>query len=213
VEGGAVVGAPRRAVVAGPAAVVAAAEAGPVVEDGDETADAPPGSVVAGGHATSKAQSAAASSRAGRDLPTAPMPSSLPNSLDLQRRGLQDNVMAFGHWMEINEGDVRLRLGPLRREEAKRFVAAEAGFGMQSYEVTRYLGGGRAPTEQGEEEWWDTNSKDEGKWMWGVFVPEPAEEGADEETWTLIGNTAVFLRGDRRKAQSGFQLIVRAHWR
>jgi RimJ/RimL family protein N-acetyltransferase len=116
--------------------------------------------------------------------------------------------MAFGHWMEIDEGQVRLRLGPVRRDEAKRFVAADAGFGMQSYEVTRWLGPGMPPTEEGEEEWWDKASKDNDKIMWGVYVPD------GDDAWKLIGSTMLAFHGyNRRRAESGFMVFDRAHWR
>ena len=113
--------------------------------------------------------------------------------------------MAFGPWMEINEGDVRLRLGAIRREDARRFVAAEARFGMQSYEVLRYLGG-TVQTEQSEETWWDETSKDDAHIHWGVYRP------ADGDEWTLVGNTTLSLRRDRRQAESGFVLFDRDHW-
>ena len=115
--------------------------------------------------------------------------------------------MGFGPWLEIREESVHLRLGPLRREDARRFVAADAGFGMQSYEVVRYLGGPMVPTEQGEDEWWDKASKDDNQVNWGVFLP-----AADDE-WKLVGNTSLSLRRDRRQAESGFVLFDRAHWR
>lgn len=114
--------------------------------------------------------------------------------------------MAFGPWMEISEGEVRLRLGAIRREDARRFVAADARFGMQSYEVLRYLGGS-VPTEQGEEAWWDEASKDDTHIHWGVYRPE------DGDAWKLVGNTTLSLRRDRRQAESGFVIFDRGHWR
>ena len=115
--------------------------------------------------------------------------------------------MAFGPWMEVREGDVHLRLGPIRRDDAHRFVAADAGFGLQSYEVQRYLGGPAVPTEQAEEEWWDKASKDEGSFSWGVYLPD------GDDAWKLVGNTSLSFRRDRRQAESGFVLFDRAHWR
>jgi RimJ/RimL family protein N-acetyltransferase len=109
--------------------------------------------------------------------------------------------------MEVREGDVHLRLGPIRRDDARRFVAAEAGFGLQSYEVLRYLGGPAVPTEQTEEEWWDKASKDEGSLGWGVYLPD------GDDAWQLVGNTDLRFRSDRRQAESGFVLFDRAHWR
>jgi RimJ/RimL family protein N-acetyltransferase len=120
--------------------------------------------------------------------------------------------MAFGHWMEIKEGEVHLRLGPIRRDEIVRFVAADARHGIQSYEVGRFLGGSMPPSEEGEQEWWDANSKDRDKVHWGVYVPVDAEDGA-APSWKLIGNTSLFLRGDRRQAESGFVVFDRAYWR
>jgi RimJ/RimL family protein N-acetyltransferase len=124
--------------------------------------------------------------------------------------------MAFGHWMEINEttdaGDVRLRLGPIRRDDAKLFVSADAGFGMQSYEVSRYLGMGPPPTEEGEIEWWDEQSKNKDILSWGVYVPNDSTD-EDAPEWKLIGSTALFFRQhDRRRAESGFMLFRREHW-
>jgi RimJ/RimL family protein N-acetyltransferase len=117
--------------------------------------------------------------------------------------------MAFGHWMEVREGEVHLRLGPIRRDEIVRFVAADAGHGIQSYEVSRYLGSSLPPSEEGEQEWWDANSKDNGKVHWGVYAPGDG----DGDDWKLIGNTSLFLRGDRRQAESGFVVFDRAYWR
>jgi RimJ/RimL family protein N-acetyltransferase len=115
--------------------------------------------------------------------------------------------MSFGHWMEIVEGSVRLRLGPIRREDAARSVSAEAGHGLQSYEVGRYFAG-TAPTVQDQEEWWDKASKHERHLHWGVYVPD----GDDE--WKLVGITHLELRGsDQRRAESGFVLFDRSHWR
>ena len=114
--------------------------------------------------------------------------------------------------MEISEGEVRIRLGAIRREDARRFVAADARFGMQSYEVVRYLGG-NVPTEQGEETWWDEASKDDSHIHWGVYLPDDGDE------WKLVGNTTLSLRRDResprlvRQAESGFVLFDRDHWR
>ncbi len=115
--------------------------------------------------------------------------------------------MSFGHWMEIVEGDVRVRLGPVRREDAHRFVAPSADFGLQSYEVGRYLGAASAPTVQDEEEWWDGASKNPDHLHWGVYVPE------DGNGWKLVGNTTLHLRRLGRQAESGFLLFDRAYWR
>jgi RimJ/RimL family protein N-acetyltransferase len=115
--------------------------------------------------------------------------------------------MSFGHWMEIVEAAVRLRLGPIRRDDAPRFVASDAGHGLQSYEVGRYLGASSAPTEQAEEEWWDNASKDREHIHWGVYVPD------GEESWKLIGNTTLHIGHNRRQAESGFLLFDRSHWR
>ena len=116
--------------------------------------------------------------------------------------------MAFGHWMEVVDDDVRLRLGPVRREDAARYVAADAGFGLQSYDVARYLGLTFAPTPQGEEEWWEGASKPDGNLHWGIYLP-----GGDGE-WSLVGTTTLKLHGDAsRQAMSGFLLFDRAHWR
>jgi RimJ/RimL family protein N-acetyltransferase len=115
--------------------------------------------------------------------------------------------MAFGHWMEVVDGDVRLRLGPVRREDAGRYVSAEAGFGLQSYVVTRYLGLTFAPTPQGEEEWWDRAAKaDDPNLHWGIYVP-------DGDDWALVGSTTLHLRNDpSRRAESGFLLFDRSLW-
>jgi RimJ/RimL family protein N-acetyltransferase len=116
-------------------------------------------------------------------------------------------VMSFGHWMEVVDGGVRLRLGPIRREDAHRFVAPEANLGLQSYEVGRYLGLASVPTEQDEEAWWDGASKSDDRIHWGVYVPE------DDEAWKLVGNTTLHVSRRGREAQSGFLLFDRAHWR
>lgn len=116
--------------------------------------------------------------------------------------------MAFGHWMEVVEGAVRLRLGPIRRDDVRRFVAADAGLGLQSYEVGRYLGAWSAPTEQGEDEWWDKVSKEDEHIHWGVYVPE------GDDSWKLVGSSSLHLQGfSRRQAESGFLLFDRAYWR
>ena len=118
--------------------------------------------------------------------------------------------MAFGQWMEVVDGSVRLRLGPIRREDAGRFVAPEAGFGLQSYEVGRYLGATSAPTLQGEEAWWDRASTTDEHLHWGVYLPD---DGDDGDEWKLVGTTTLHLKGPgRRRAESGFLLLDRAHW-
>ncbi|HUP84502.1 MAG TPA: GNAT family protein [Acidimicrobiales bacterium] len=109
--------------------------------------------------------------------------------------------------MEVVEGDVRLRLGPIRREDAHRFVAPESNLGLQSYEVGRYLGMTSVPTAQGEEEWWDGASKSDDRLHWGIYVPD------DDADWKLVGNTTLHLRRPGREAESGFLLFDRAHWR
>jgi RimJ/RimL family protein N-acetyltransferase len=120
--------------------------------------------------------------------------------------------MAFGHWMEVVDGDVRLRLGPIRREDVGRYVAADAGYGLQSYEVTRYLGVTFAPTPQGEEEWWDAAAKTDGHLHWGIYLPDDNRE--DGDGWSLVGTTTLHLPADAsRQAVSGFLLFDRAHWR
>lgn len=118
--------------------------------------------------------------------------------------------MAFGHWMEVKEGEVHLRLGPIRRDEVGRFVSRDAGHGLQSYEVARYLGFSLPPSEEGEQEWWDKASKDQDKIHWGIYVPVTGDE---EPSWLLVGNTALFLHFGRRRAESGFLLFDRAYWR
>ena len=115
--------------------------------------------------------------------------------------------MAFGHWMEVNEGDVRLRMGPIKREDMARFVAAEAGHGMQSYEVVRYLGYCMPPTVEGEKTWWDKASEDSDKVRWGIYVPE------GDDGWKLVGNTALSINTtDRRRAESGCVIFDRSAW-
>ena len=115
--------------------------------------------------------------------------------------------MAFGHWMEVVEGDTRLRMGPIERDDAVRYVAADANFGLQSYEVGRYLAMNTAPTPQGEQEWWDNASKDTNTIHWGLYVP-------DGESWKLVGTTTLHIQGSRRtQAESGFLLFDRAYWR
>lgn len=108
--------------------------------------------------------------------------------------------------MEVAEGDVRLRLGPILREDAHRFVAPGSNLGLQSYEVGRYLGTGAAPTPQGEEEWWDGASKSPDRLHWGIYVP------ADADQWRLVGNTTLHFRRPGREAESGFLLFDRAYW-
>jgi RimJ/RimL family protein N-acetyltransferase len=115
--------------------------------------------------------------------------------------------MAFGHWMEVVDGDVRIRLGPIRREDAARYVSADAGFGLQSYEVTKYLGLTFAPTPQGEEEWWDGASKTDDHLHWGIYLP------SGDEDWSLVGTTTLQVKRDgRREGVSGFLLFDRANW-
>src|SRR3954447_7894572 len=116
--------------------------------------------------------------------------------------------MAFGHWMEVIDGDVRLRLGPIRREDVGRYVTADAAYGLQSYEVAKYLGVRFAMTPQAEEEWWDRASKaDNPNLHWGIYVPV---EG-DEVEWSLVGSTTLHLDTDgRRQAKSGFLLFDRS---
>jgi len=117
--------------------------------------------------------------------------------------------------MEVKEGEVHLRLGPIRRDEVTRFVAAEARHGLQSYEVARYLGSTMPPTEEGEQEWWDNASKDKDKLHWGIYVPIEGEgDDASDPSWKLVGNTSLFFnQSDRRQAESGFLLFDRAYWR
>ena len=116
--------------------------------------------------------------------------------------------MAFGHWMEVNEGAVRLRLGPIRREDVGRYIAPEVGLGLQSYEVTRYLGPIPAPTLLYEEEWWDRASKAPESRHWGIYLPDEDADGG----WKLVGTTTLELRAGSRQAESGFLLVDRAHW-
>jgi len=114
--------------------------------------------------------------------------------------------MTFGPWMDIREGDVHLRLGAIRREDARRFVSPEARLGVQSYEVLRYMRG-VVQTEQSQEEWWDEASKAEKHMYWGVYVP------GGEDEWTLVGLTLLLnFKSDRRQAESGFILFDREHW-
>lgn len=114
--------------------------------------------------------------------------------------------MAFGPWMEIRDGDVHLRLGAIRREDIHRFVSADARFGVQSYEVLRYMRG-VVSTQQGQEEWWDEASKADKHLYWGVYVP------GGEDKWTLVGLTLLLnFKSDRRQAESGFILFDREHW-
>jgi RimJ/RimL family protein N-acetyltransferase len=114
--------------------------------------------------------------------------------------------MAFGFWMEIVKGDVRLRLGPVRRDEVHRYIADDAGFGLQSYEVARYVGTSSAPSTADEESWWDRASTAADSLHWGVYVP-------DGDGWLLCGTTTLRFRGpDRRQARSGFLLFDRSRW-
>ena len=115
--------------------------------------------------------------------------------------------MAFGHWMQVSEGPVQLRLGPIRRADVGRFIAPEVGLGLQSYEVSKYLAAIPAPTVEYEEEWWDRASKASEHLHWGVYLPD----GSDD--WKLVGTTTLHLSGDRRRAESGFLLVDRQHWR
>lgn len=117
--------------------------------------------------------------------------------------------MAFGHWMQVVEGDVSLRLGPVRRDDVHRFISRDVGFGLQSYEVGRYLGATSVPTHEGEQEWWDGAAKSDEHLHWGVYLPPPDADGE----WLLVGTTTLHLgRGGGRQAESGFLLVDRQHW-
>lgn len=115
--------------------------------------------------------------------------------------------MAFGHWMHISEGSVEVRLGPIKRADVGRFVSPDVGFGLQSYEVSKFVAAIPAPSHEFEEEWWDRASKAEDHLHWGVYLLD----GPDE--WQLVGTTTLHLEADRRQAQSGFLLVDRKHWR
>jgi RimJ/RimL family protein N-acetyltransferase len=109
--------------------------------------------------------------------------------------------------MEVREGDVVLRLGPIRREDVHRYISPDVGFGLQSYEVSKYLAPIPAPTLAFEEQWWDRASTSEDQLHWGLYLPD------GDDGWKLVGTTTIGRRAGGRRGESGFLLFDRAHWR
>ncbi len=114
----------------------------------------------------------------------------------------------FGHWMQIDGEKASLRMGPIRREDMSRYIAEEASWGMQSYEVTKYLGRTPgAPTEVGEQAWWERVSDDKEEVIWGVYV-------ADGDDWKLTGSTSLRYMNPamHTRATSGYLCFDRKFW-
>lgn len=114
----------------------------------------------------------------------------------------------FGHWMQIETERAKVRLGPIKREDMPRYIAEEAGWGMQSYEVAKYLG--RVPsalTLEGEYAWWDKISADTEEVLWGIYV-------LADSTWKLVGSTSLGFQNahSHLRATSGYLCFDRAYW-
>lgn len=110
----------------------------------------------------------------------------------------------FGPIMRFGVGDLIIEMAPLRREDMPLFITDG---GMQSHEVTRYLGRQLAPTEQCEYDWFDQVRGKEDTYLWGIYV-------VDGEERTLIGNTS--LNGITREvmsyASTGCLIFNRQYW-
>lgn len=113
----------------------------------------------------------------------------------------------FGPWMEVSDGDHVLRLGPIARDAMSTYVSELAGYGMQSYEVTKYLSNYAAQTPESELAWWDKVSIDANELLWGLYLEIDGQ-------WKLIGSTGLHFREhSRERATSGFLIFDRSHWR
>jgi RimJ/RimL family protein N-acetyltransferase len=113
----------------------------------------------------------------------------------------------FGPWMEVRDNKHVLRLGPIKREEMFQYVDSSSGFGMQSYEVTKYLNRTSAQTIESELAWWDNISADENERLWGLYLEI-------KDQWRLIGSSGLhFPARSRARATSGFLIFDRNYWR
>ena len=78
----------------------------------------------------------------------------------------------------------KLLLAPIERKHLPRFINDSSDWGMQSFEVVKYLGRNvSAPSMKDEHEWWDRSNGDKQLLNWGIYVLDGAKE-------ILIGNTS-----------------------
>lgn len=111
----------------------------------------------------------------------------------------------FGPIMRFEVGQLTIELAPLAREDMSRFI--ENG-GMQSFEVTQYLGRSAAPVLEDEYEWFDRMRGDDSTYCWGIYLVESNRR-------KLIGNTS--LNGINRSvmpyATSGCLIFDQNYWK
>ena len=111
----------------------------------------------------------------------------------------------FGHIMEFDVGEMRIRMAPLSREDMPQFVQ---NGGMQSLNVARYLGRSTAPVIEDEYEWYEKQRTDQTQVGWGLYVlseSEPVLIGTSG--FSGIATNTMFRRGT-----SGYLCFRPEYW-
>lgn len=114
----------------------------------------------------------------------------------------------FGHIMRFNieKSELVIEMGPLKREDMPEFIKYG---GMQSYEVSKFLGRTSAPVLEDEYEWFDKARGLQNDVLWGIYVVE-------DESRTIIGTTGLHSVGVENRpfysAVSGFMIFRPEYW-
>jgi len=106
------------------------------------------------------------------------------------------------------KSNTSIELAPIQKSEMDSFIKDG---GMQSYEVTKFLGLTTAPVSEDEAEWFDKVRSDMGSVTWGIYVID------DDGSRTLIGSTSLHgldNQGTRPyfTATSGYLVVKPEYW-
>jgi RimJ/RimL family protein N-acetyltransferase len=114
----------------------------------------------------------------------------------------------WGNRILVTTDRNRLLLAPIERKHLTRFINESADWGMQSYEVVKYLGRNiSAPSMKDEHEWWDKANAATDLLNWGIYVFERGQE-------KLVGNTSFSWQPDNaaRCYVGGTLIFDRNYW-
>ena len=90
----------------------------------------------------------------------------------------------WGPRIQVTSDRLRLLLAPIERRHLARFINESSDWGLQSFEVTKFLGRDvSAPSMKDEHEWWDIVNASTTLMNWGIYVIDGGKE-------LLVGNTS-----------------------
>lgn len=112
----------------------------------------------------------------------------------------------FGSIMQLKVGSMTIRLAPFAREDVGEYIK---NGGMQSHNISRYLGNSTAYVLEDEQEWFDSVRKDAASLVWGIW------DCSDPKKPKLIGNSSLteLVYNPMKQAVSGSLIHDQSYWR